>query len=44
MNNQYPQPNNPPEYGLIRFLAAVGLITIFVLGVALGLYLASRGI
>lgn len=41
MNGQYPQQNEPPVYGLIRFLAVIGLITIFVLGVALGHYLAS---
>lgn len=42
MNSQYQGPSPGPMYGLIKFLAVIGLITIFGLGITLGVFLASN--
>ncbi|GIV76729.1 hypothetical protein FKZ61_023090 [Litorilinea aerophila] len=36
MNQNHYPPGDGPLYGLIRFLAIVGILTIFLLGVYLG--------
>lgn len=41
MNGQYPAPSEPPLYGLIKFLAVLGLMTIFGLGIAMGVFFAG---
>lgn len=41
MNGQLVPPTGPPLYGLIKFLAVIGLMTIFALGIAIGVYLAG---
>lgn len=43
MNGQYPTPNEPPLYGLIKFLAMIGLLTIFGLGIFIGMLVATGG-
>lgn len=41
MNGPLVPPTGPPLYGLIKFLAVIGLMTIFALGIAVGAYLAG---
>lgn len=43
MNGQYPGYSGGPMLGLIKFLAIVGILTIFGLGVAIGIALAGAG-
>lgn len=44
MNGQNPYRNDPPLYGLIKFLAIIGIGTIFWLGLQIGIALAAAGV
>lgn len=44
MNGQYPYRNDPPLYGLIKFLAVIGICTIFWIGLRIGFALAAAGV
>lgn len=44
MNGQYQNNGGPPLYGLIKFLAIIGLGTIFWLGLKIGIALAAAGV
>ena len=43
MNNQYPPSPSGPLFGIIKFLAVVGLLTIFGLGIVVGASLVAGG-
>lgn len=43
MNNQYPTPGGGPLMEVIRFLALIGILTIFGLGVFVGVLVSAGG-
>ncbi len=43
MNNPYSTPGGGPLFGLIRFLAMIGLLTIFGLGIFIGVLVSTGG-